>query len=310
MARAHFLRSGLSGEVPPPVAKSLPSESSVCRTSYSWAATRGGGSVSVNAVFRPQLLGRTFQWNRALQCARVIDVQTLERLDLESDEFEFFLDELQLSFSVEFSESDISEVETAGDLFDIVIRQMGGFDTPRCLTSLAFYRLRRSLIEVSGVDRQSILPATSLRGLLPPRLRRAWWQVIESGLRLRVPRMRPGRAAIAAHSALVALGLMAWLLVVAKMVSWEAGIIAGSGTPVLIWFLWKGASRLPREFPADTFGDLVRMVVKLNQAKLMREAGGSTVNQAWTAFRELLGRESGVPAAAISREMRFERRPA
>jgi len=263
-----------------------------------------------NAVFCPELLGRTIQWNRALQCARVIDVQTLEHLDLESDQFEFFLDELQQSFWVEFSESDIREVKTAGDLFDMVIRQMGGFDSPRCLTSLAFYRLRRSLIEVSGVDRQSIRPATPLRVLLPPKLRRAWWQVIETGLRLRVPRMRPGGAAIAAHSALVALGFLAFLLVIAKMVSWETMIIIEWGTPVLIWFLWRGASRLPRKFPADTFGDLVRMLVKLNQAKLTRDAGGSTVDQAWTTFKELLGQEAGVAAAAISREMRLAGRPA
>jgi len=117
--------------------------------------------------------------------------------------------------------------------------------------------------------------------------------------------MRPGGAAIAAHSALVALGFLAFLLVIAKMVSWETMIIIEWGTPVLIWFLWKGASRLPREFPADTFGDLVRMVVKLNQAKLTRDAGGSTVDQAWTAFKELLAQEAGVAAATISREMRL-----
>jgi hypothetical protein len=232
-------------------------------------------------------------------------VHARKHLDLESGELKFLLYELQLSFWVEFSESDISEVTTAGDLFDLLIRQMGGFDSPRCLTSLAFYRLRRSLIEVAGVDRQSIRPATSLRGLLTPKLRRAWWEVMETALRLRVPPLWPGRAAIAAYSALVALGLLAFSIEIAKVVSWEAQITIAWGTPILIWLLWKGASRLPREFPADTFGDLVRLVVTVNQAKLTREAGGSTVNQAWRAFSELLGRESGVPAAAICREMRF-----
>jgi hypothetical protein len=52
------------------------------------------------------------------------------------------------------------------------------------------------------------------------------------------------------------------------------------------------------------------MVVKLNQAKLARDSGGSTVEQAWTAFKELIGQAAGVPAAAISREMRLAGRSA
>lgn len=241
------------------------------------------------------------------QCARLVDVPTQELLGLESDDFEFFLYELQLSFWIEFSECDVVAAGTVGDLFDTVIRQLGDFDSPRCLTSLAFYRLRRTLIDLSGLDRQSVRPTTSLRGLLPPKLCCAWWLAIETGLRLRVPRMRPGGTAVTAYIAIVGLAVLAFVLVVAKFVSWEVGIMIEWGTPVLIWFLWKGASRLPRKIPAETFGDLVRMVVTLNQAKLAREAGGSTVNQAWTAFRELLSQWSDVPAAAITREMRFAR---
>jgi hypothetical protein len=115
---------------------------------------------------------------------------------------------------------------------------------------------------------------------------------------------------MAAHSALVALGFSAFMLVTAKMVSWETMIIIEWGTPVLIWFLWKGASRLPREFPAHTLGDLVRMAVRLNPAKLTRDSGGSTVEQPWTAFKELIGQAAVVPAATISREMRLAGRSA
>src|ERR1700694_5749643 len=42
-----------------------------------------------------------------------------------------------------------------------------------------------------------------------------------------------------------------------KSVSWEATILIEFGAPVLIWALVKAASRLPREFPANTFEDLV-----------------------------------------------------
>ena len=249
-------------------------------------------------------------WCCVFRCARLLVVRlTEEQLELEGDDFDFLLYELESSFWVDFSESDFFGLNTVGDLFDIVVRDLAGFESPRCLTSLAFYRLRRSLIDLSGLDRQSIQPTTSLRNLLPPKLRRTWWHVIETELRLRVPHLRLGPAAVVAYSAIFGLAILAFVVVAARFVPWEVAAIVQLGTPLLIWLLLKGAARLPREFPADTFGELVRILVRLNQGKLAQEAGGSTANQAWTAFKELLSMETGVPAAAISREMRLVHHP-
>jgi hypothetical protein len=74
---------------------------------------------------------------------------------------------------------------------------------------------------------------------------------------------------------------------------------------VLFWGLVKIASRLPQEFPVETLEELVRRVVTLNHQKLAREAGGSTRDQAWATFRELVSGVSGIPVASISRETRF-----
>jgi hypothetical protein len=88
-------------------------------------------------------------------------------------------------------------------------------------------------------------------------------------------------------------------------VSWEAKFVGPSALFVLSWFLFGAASHLPREFPVEAFEDLTRLVVKLNQKKLVQEAGGSTIGQAWLAFRELVSDASGIPAPSITREMLF-----
>jgi hypothetical protein len=233
-----------------------------------------------------------------------MDVQSaVHALEMEVDDLGYFLYQLHLSFWID--EFDIRDLTTVGALFDTLTEKMGGFDSPRCLTSFAFYQLRRSLIDVSGLDRESILPTTQLKGFLHPKIRRAWWDVVETRLRLSVPRLRLGRAAVVAHTSVVLLALFAGVVVVTKTVGWEGGVLIEWGIPFLLWFLWKLASRLPRELPAETFGELVRILVRLNQAKLAQEAGGSTKNQAWQAFRELLGSATGRQASSITREMGF-----
>lgn len=53
-----------------------------------------------------------------------------------------------------------------------------------------------------------------------------------------------------------------------------------------------------------TAGDELRI---LDSSCLLRSpyAGGSTIDQAWTAFQELLSGASGIASAAITRQMRF-----
>lgn len=113
-----------------------------------------------------------------------------KRLELIGDELAYLLDEIQLSFWVDFTERDIIEATTVGDLFDRVVNKMGQFESPRCLTSAAFYRLRRSLAEVSGLDPHSLRRDTQLRNLLSRSTQCKWWDAIERDLRLRIPACR------------------------------------------------------------------------------------------------------------------------
>jgi hypothetical protein len=107
------------------------------------------------------------------------------------------------------------------------------------------------------------------------------------------------------YLAIYVLGLLALVAGAMQSISWELRLVTPLAVLLLLWGLFNAAPRLPREFPVETFGALVRRVVILNQQKLAREAGGSTIDQAWAAFRELLSEASGITPASITREMRF-----
>jgi hypothetical protein len=173
--------------------------------------------------------------------------QATARRWVDTEEMEWLVEELQMSFWVDFTDEEIRASTTAGLLFDGIVEKTGGFGAPRCLSSFAFFACGalwwRSRV-CSGVRFVPILRC----GI--------WWFRSSGGF--------GGRT----------------LRTIAELTPW-----------------------LATELPVDTLGQLVRTVVKLNQQKLAREAGGSTVNQAWSAYRELLSDSFGVPASSIHREL-------
>ena len=83
-------------------------------------------------------------------------MSSAERLDLIADDCEALLDEIQNSFWVEFTSDDLINAVTVGDLFDCVMRRAEPLSSSACLSTVAFYRIRRSLVALSGADRKAI----------------------------------------------------------------------------------------------------------------------------------------------------------
>jgi hypothetical protein len=69
---------------------------------------------------------------------------------------------------------EVSDVLTVGELHDLVVSKMPGQDSKCCLTSAAFYRTRRGIVETLGVDRRTIRPAKKLHQT------QALWTICES----------------------------------------------------------------------------------------------------------------------------------
>ncbi len=222
----------------------------------------------------------------------------------DEEDFEEFIEQIRLSFWGELTTDELASVETVGDLFDSVVRKMDSLDAPHCLTSVAFFRLRRSLVAISGLDRRALRPFTPLRGLLPPKLRVAWWNAIETELRYRVPGLLPGASA----SVLYGVALLLFVLLLVFALFWTR---PGYIPPITllavaaIGLLLTVAARLPRRFPVETLGELAERLVMLNCQQLAEAAGGSTIDQTWKAFRAVVGWATSQSPASIGRNSRL-----
>src|SRR5690349_19898404 len=96
-------------------------------------------------------------------------------------------------FQIHISDEEVSSVSTVGELHSLVIAKLQGLDTKTCLTSAAFYRTRRGIVDALGLGRRGITPSTPLRSLLPRKRRRENWRRIQEAMNLKLPELEhPG----------------------------------------------------------------------------------------------------------------------
>jgi acyl carrier protein len=95
------------------------------------------------------------------------------------------------TFGVDLPDDELESVATVGDLYKLLLSKLDG--SYACLSSRAFYRVRSSMVEVLGVSRRSIRPATELQPLIGRRKTAERLRRIEGLAGLRFPRLEHPR---------------------------------------------------------------------------------------------------------------------
>lgn len=104
------------------------------------------------------------------------------------------LDSLELvrrieeEFSIYLPDDDLREVYTVGNLYNLLLSKLK--PTPDCLTSKAFYRIRKDITSALGLPRRSIRPTTFLDDLFSENQIREQWSAIIYESRLKLPGLR------------------------------------------------------------------------------------------------------------------------
>lgn len=176
-------------------------------------------------------------------------------------------------FAISIDDDEAAKASTVGDLYNIVLSKLDV--TPGCLTSKAFYLTRRALIECLGLPRRSIHPGTALSQFLPDETRQSQWQSIQERIGLATPSLRVPAAlkqAFYKGAFFISSGIAATLCIACLWRGWfAASVIVLS---VVLWVALSIASmsiakrllspKLATELPADTAGELARVVLSMN----------------------------------------------
>jgi len=95
-------------------------------------------------------------------------------------------------FSVEISDAEASKATTVGALHKLLVKKLDPAEPRTCMTSAAFYRTRKALMEAVGVPRNSIRPFTPLGELFADADRVSRWSAFRNAMKLQTPDIETG----------------------------------------------------------------------------------------------------------------------
>lgn len=209
------------------------------------------------------------------------------------------------TFGIDLPDDEAGEVGTVGDLEALVLSKLGRASSDRCLTSAAFYRVRRAMVDVLWCSRAEIRPSTVLAYVLPESDRRAKWEALREAMTLQLPDLKHSRSVVSMLLAVgVAGAVVAGSLVDAGTAVMTGWVLLGFGAGAL---LLHATPSLALKFPGDsvTVGDLSRTVLAVNYAQLSAELGGWNEHEVRRLVRELIVQQFGVAPEQLAHDARF-----
>src|SRR5664280_2783691 len=96
--------------------------------------------------------------------------------------------EVEETFGIVVSDQEAGSIRTVGQLCELVVSKLSSSEA--CASMVAFNRLRRTLQTTAGVARREVVPAASLKVLLPALHRHKAWQQLSGASQLRLPALR------------------------------------------------------------------------------------------------------------------------
>lgn len=92
---------------------------------------------------------------------------------------------IEETFGVEFSDEEIFEAVTPRLIGDKIFLKLQKTDEKTCLTQRAFYILRRSLMQLFNLPRDSVKPDTPINDIISPKRQHLAWEQIRSMVQAR-----------------------------------------------------------------------------------------------------------------------------
>ena len=210
-------------------------------------------------------------------------------------------------FNIRFDNRELEHVRTVDDLRLLVERELAKPQEPiRCVTSGVFYQSRRALMDLFGVARGEVAPATELRTLVPRRRRRPLWHQLRYELGAYLPELeRPLwlrclilALALAVPSVPFVNGLIGFHLTSLLLFAVVALILQRVALDHTQWLA------VEMRASCRTVGALVKTVEALKEPRPL-EASTELDPQVREKLYRVIERETAIPRSQITPEARF-----
>jgi hypothetical protein len=238
----------------------------------------------------------------------LLETDKVQRLQLFGEDSSALVSTIEQSFGVKFSEDELVQATTLGELAHTVFVKMEHPVASKCLSAVTFYQLRRAFMDSFGIPRAQVVPAKSLAELMPWPSRRKQWRAIQTHTNLILPQLRWSVWLLVLWFFLTALTLFALLTstMLRTLGSASALIEAISILAVLVLFA-LALSPLARDFPRNckNFGDLEKLALSRNYGNIAKAHGLTSEETVVHALLVLVAAETSIDSKKLSLETLF-----
>jgi hypothetical protein len=212
---------------------------------------------------------------------------------------------VELAFDIRIANEEAEAITNVGELYDLLLKKIPRDEANRkCASAMAFYRLRRALVDLRTADK--LTPGSDMTSRSSV-YAKPLFRELEARTGLNMP--RPAFSWVGKTGGWIALAWLIAALVDASLfvmhgaIPGSLSLFCWSALPAAYLFAQFDPGRLPKDCP--TLGALAKKVAALSYGKLVKAGANASDSAIWTAMLEVLSSFNGFPADQITRETLF-----
>ena len=212
------------------------------------------------------------------------------------DVVELVLD-IEDEFGIHIEDAAVRRMATPAEAADYLLPLLRTNTSDPCPSQAGFYRLRRALVAIFGVPRNTVRPDTSLDDLFAGHKTRTSWFLLQHAVGARaLPQLRPNLALSILATVLAPATIAGFLASKSMSPLWVAGAFMTSA--VFLYSAAKAHAGTTIPHSTSTVADLLPFVSPTNSSLWDRSAVKAKVI-------ELTAKITGIPAASIAEDDSF-----
>jgi hypothetical protein len=221
---------------------------------------------------------------------------TIQLKNIDPDDISDVLLKIEKSFDFKFGDTELKDIQTFGELCDLIADKVHGENSNDCTSQQGFYKLRNAIAKRLQIDRNSISFDTDLHEIFPRPHRRKQIALLEKELGFKLNLLRPKEWIT------TSLILMLLASIVFLFIFWQAGV-AG-----LIFSIagFKISYKLGKELELQKIGELTAKISRENYLTVRRDPSTINKSEVVRTVTELFSEDLVLDKSLLTRKATFD----